>query len=74
MGDIRIFFIPRAFVVLRTMCLPISEAHPAKVVLAVEALHVITATVLLDADVTLGTILRVSAYVIGRFAIVRTFR
>jgi hypothetical protein len=32
---------------------PVAEAHPAEVVLAVEALHVVAAAVLLDADAAL---------------------
>ena len=35
------------------MGLPVAEAHPAEVVLAVEALHVVAAAVLLDADAAL---------------------
>ena len=37
---------------------PVSQAHPAELVLAVEALHVVAAAVLLNADVALGTVLQ----------------
>lgn len=36
---------------------PIPEAHPAELVLAVEALHVVAPPVLFDANVTLGAVL-----------------
>lgn len=72
-GNVRIFLVPRTFVVLRPMRLPIAKAHPAEVVFAVKALHMITAAVLFDANVTLGTVLRVSTDVVGRFAVVGTF-
>jgi hypothetical protein len=47
---------PRALVVLRPMRLPVPKAHPAEVVLAVVALHVVAAAVLLDADAALRTL------------------
>ena len=37
---------------------PVAETHPAEVVFAVEALHVVTASVLLNADIALGTVLQ----------------
>lgn len=70
--NIWIFLVARTLVVLGTVSLPVTETHPAKVVLAVEALHMIAAPVLLDADVTLGTVLRVRTDVVRRLAIVRT--
>ena len=73
-GNVWVFLVPRALVILGTVRLPVAEAHPAKVVLAVEALHVIAAAVLFDADVTLGTVLGVGADVVRSFAVVRTFR
>jgi hypothetical protein len=36
---------------------PVTKAHPAELVLAVEALHVVTAPVLLDADVAFRAVL-----------------
>ena len=51
---------------------PVSEAHPAEVVFAVEALHVVAATVLLNADVALGAIFSVSRDVVGSLAVVST--
>lgn len=70
MRNVRVFLVPRALVVLGTVRLPVPQAHPAKVVLTVEALHVVAAAVLLDADVTLWTVLGVGADVVGRFAVV----
>ena len=52
---------------------PVSEAHPAEVMFAVEALHVVAATVLLNADVALGAIFSVSGDVVGSLAVVGTF-
>ena len=49
---------------------PVPETHPAEVVLAVEALHVVAAPVLLNADVALGTIFSVSGDVVGSLAVV----
>ena len=43
---------------------PVSEAHPAEVMFAVEALHVVTASVLLNADIALGTVLQKVEYLI----------
>ena len=36
---------------------PVSEAHPAEIVFAVEALHVIAPTVLFNTDIAFGTVL-----------------
>jgi hypothetical protein len=36
---------------------PVAKAHPAELVLAVEALHVVAAPVLLDADVAFRAVL-----------------
>jgi hypothetical protein len=44
---------PGALVVLGAVRFPVAEAHPAEVVLAVVALHVVAAAVLLDADAAL---------------------
>lgn len=41
--------------------------------LTVKALHVIATAVLFDANVTLGTVLRMGTNIIGRFTIVGTF-
>lgn len=70
-GDIRVLLVARALVVLAAVRLPVAHAHPAEVVLAVEALHVIAAAVLLDANVTLWTVLGVRTDVVGRLAVVR---
>ena len=74
MRNVGVFLVARTLVVLGPVRLPVPETHPAEVVLAVKALHMIAAPVLLDADVTLGAVLRVRADVVGRFAIVRTLR
>ena len=49
---------------------PVTKTHPAEVVLTVEALHVVAASVLLNADVTLGAVLGVSRDVVGSLAVV----
>lgn len=54
--DVRIFLVTRAFVILATMCFPISKAHPAKVMLTIVTLHVIATTILLYADMTFWTL------------------
>lgn len=41
------------------MCLPVAKAHPAEVVLAVVALHVVATAVLLNAALALGAVLDV---------------
>ena len=41
---------------------PVAETHPAEVVFAVEALHVVTPSVLLNADIALGTVLQKVEY------------
>ena len=56
MSNVWIFFISRAFVVFRAVCFPVSEAHPAEIMFAIIALHVIAATILLYADVAFGTL------------------
>jgi hypothetical protein len=45
--------------------LPVAEAHPTEVVLAVEALHVVAPAVLLDADAALGALKRISKLMLG---------
>ena len=49
---------------------PVAETHPAEVVFAVEALHVIAAPVLLNANVALGAILGVGRDIVGSLAII----
>ena len=51
---------------------PVSKTHPAEVVFTVEALHVVAAAVLLDADVALGAVLGVGGDVVGSFTVVST--
>ena len=54
------------------MSSPVSQTHPAEVVFIVEALHVVAAAVLLDADVALGAVLGMSGDVVGSLAVVST--
>ena len=54
------------------MSSPVSQTHPAEVVFTVEALHVVAAAVLLDADVALGAVLGVGGDVVGSFTVVST--
>ena len=49
-------YVPRALVVFRPVSPPVAETHPAEVVLAVIALHVVATPVLLDANVAFGTL------------------
>ena len=56
MNDIWIFFVTWTLVVFRSMCLPVPQAHPAKILFAIEALHMIAPSILLDADVTPRTL------------------
>ena len=54
------------------MSSPVPQAHPAEVMLAVVALHVVTATILLDTNITLGTVLDMGRDIVSRFRIVGT--
>ena len=56
------------------MCSPVPQTHPAEVVLAVVALHVVTTSILLDTNITLGTVLGVRRYVVRCLRVVCTFR
>lgn len=69
-GNVRILFVARTLVVLGAVRLPVADAHPAEIVLTVEALHVIAAAVLLDADVAFRAVFGVRTDVVGRFAVV----
>lgn len=69
-GNIGIVLVAGAFIIFGAVRLPIAQAHPAEVVLTIEALHMIAAAVLLDAYVTLGAVFGVCAYIVGRFAVV----
>ena len=57
-GNVGVFLVAGALVVLGSVSLPVPQAHPAEVVLAVEALHVIASPVFLYADVTARTLNR----------------
>jgi hypothetical protein len=48
-----IVFVTGTLVVLRAMSFPVTKAHPAKVMLATVALHVIAATIFLNANMAL---------------------
>lgn len=69
-GNIGILLVARALVVLRSVRLPVADAHPAEIVFAIEALHVIAAAVLLNADVTARTVFGVCTDVVGRFTVI----
>jgi len=51
---------------------PVAETHPTEIVLTVVTLHVVTASILLDTDVTLGTVLCVCRDVVCSFTVVST--
>jgi len=53
MSNIGVFLVARTLVILRSVCFPIAEAHPAELVPAVVALHVVAAPILLNADMAL---------------------
>lgn len=56
MRDVRIFLVTRTFIILTTVCFPISKAHPAEVVFTIITLHVVASTILLYADMTFWTL------------------
>lgn len=56
MGNVWVLLVAGTLVILRAVSLPAAKTHPAEVMLTVAALHVVTATILLYADVTLGTL------------------
>lgn len=58
-GNVGVFLVAGALVVLGSVSLPVPQAHPAEVVLAMVALHVVAAAVLLDADIALGALQKV---------------
>jgi len=68
----RILLVSTAFVVLTSVCLPVPKTHPAEVVLAFGALHVVAASILLDARVTVRTVFGMRADIVGGFAVVGT--
>lgn len=72
-GDVWVFFVAGAFIVFGAVGFPVAQAHPAEVVFAVVALHVVAAAVLLDTDVAFGAVFGVGADVVGCFAVVGTF-
>lgn len=57
-GQIRILLVATAFVVLGTMGFPIAQAHPAEIMSTCTTLHVIAATVFLNANLALGAVLQ----------------
>ena len=70
----RCLFLPGTLVVLRPVSSPVTQAHPTEVMLAVVALHVITTTVLLDTNITLGAVLGVGRDVVRCLGVVSTLR
>lgn len=54
-GYVRVFLVARAAVILGAMSLPVTEAHPAEIVLAPVTLHVVASAILLYTNLALGT-------------------
>ena len=52
---------------------PEAHTHPAELVLALAASHMVTAAVLLDRRVTLGTLFGVCRDPVGRLGVIFTF-
>lgn len=71
-GYVRILFVTGTLVIFRSVSFPVSKAHPAKVELAVVALHVVATPILFYTYVAVGTVLRMSTDVVGRLAVVGT--
>ena len=59
-SDVGILFVARTAVIFRTVSLPVSQAHPTKVVLTSIALHVIASAILFDAYLALWTHLTIN--------------
>lgn len=72
--NIWVFLVPGTLVVLRPVSSPVTQAHPTEVMLAVVALHVITTTVLLDTNITLGAVPGVGRDVVRCLGVVSTLR
>lgn len=58
-GQVRVYFVAAALVILGAVRLPVTKADPAEVMSACATLHVIAAAILLYADLALGTVLQV---------------
>lgn len=57
-SQIRILLVATALVVLRSMGFPIAQAHPAEIMSTCTTLHVIAATIFLNAYLALGAVLQ----------------
>ena len=56
--NVRILLVTRATVVLGAMSLPVAKTHPAEIVLAAIALHMVAASIFLYTNLALGTHLK----------------
>lgn len=56
--QIRILLVATALIVLRSMSFPVAQAHPAEIMSAGATLHVIAATIFLNANLALRAILQ----------------
>ena len=54
-SNIGIFLVTRAAVILGAMGLPVAQTHPAEIVFASIALHMVTASIFLYTNLALGT-------------------
>ena len=57
-GNVGVLFVSGTFVILRAVGLPIAQAHPAKIVFTAVTLHMVTAAILLDANITFRALQR----------------
>lgn len=64
MSNVWVLLVARALIVFGSMGLPATQTHPTEVMLAVAALHVVTAPILLYADVALWTLTGVQHIII----------
>lgn len=69
-----IVFVPGTLIILRTVRLPITQTHPAKIMFAIVTLHVITTSIFLYTNVTLWAVFGIGTNVVCRLTIVRAFR
>lgn len=71
--NVGILLVPRTFVILGTVRLPVAQTHPTKIMFTIKALHVIAAAIFLNTNMTFRTVFGICTDVIGRFAVVSTF-
>lgn len=71
-GYVRVLFVAGTLVIFRSMSFPVSKAHPAKIKLAIIALHVIATSILFYTYVAVGTVLRMGTDIVGRLTVIGT--